>query len=139
MHLGVMYLSEICNMSRSELQTGIENNTHDKNVYNVTLQRPKQKKPNSYSWKFWKKSIQTFTKDGKKLISTLRPWTGNHSRSGRWNAYRSKDNKVYQLRINRQNEVGQWDVYTSHGSQLRLVEAVPLDRFNISDGTPIQI
>jgi hypothetical protein len=36
-------------MSRSELQTGIENNTHDKNVYNVTLQRPKQKKPNSYS------------------------------------------------------------------------------------------
>jgi hypothetical protein len=54
MYLGVMYLSEICNMSGSELQTGIENNTHDKNVYNVTLQRPKQKKPNSYSWKFWK-------------------------------------------------------------------------------------
>jgi hypothetical protein len=32
-----------------------------------------------------------------------------------------------------------WDVYTSHGSQLRFVEAVPLDRFNINDGTPIQI
>jgi hypothetical protein len=41
MYLGVMYLSEICNMSGSELQPGIENNTHDKNVYNVTLQRPK--------------------------------------------------------------------------------------------------
>jgi hypothetical protein len=45
---------------------------------------------------------------------------------------------VYQLRNNEQNEVGQWDVYTSHSSQLRLVDAVPLDRFNISDGTPIQ-
>jgi hypothetical protein len=31
MHLGVIYLSEICNMSGSELQTGIENNKHDKN------------------------------------------------------------------------------------------------------------
>jgi hypothetical protein len=61
MYLGVMYLSEICNMSRSKLQTGIEDNTHDKNVYNVTLERPKQKKPNSYSLKFWKKAIQSFT------------------------------------------------------------------------------
>jgi hypothetical protein len=84
MYLGVMYLSEICNMSGSELQTGIENNTHDKNVYNVTLQRPKQTKPNSYSWKFWKfwkKAIQSFTQNGKKLILTLGPWTTNHSRS----------------------------------------------------------
>jgi hypothetical protein len=32
-----------------------------------------------------------------------------------------------------------WNVYTSHGSQLRLLDAVPLNRFNISDGTPIQI
>jgi hypothetical protein len=37
MYLGVMYLSEICNMSGRELQTGIENNTHDKNVYIVRL------------------------------------------------------------------------------------------------------
>jgi hypothetical protein len=58
MYLGVMYLSEICNMSGRKLQTGIENNTHGKNVYNVTLQRPKQKKPNSYSWKFCKKAIE---------------------------------------------------------------------------------
>jgi hypothetical protein len=29
----------------------------------------------------------------------------NHSKSGRWNAYRSKDNKVYQFRNNKQNEV----------------------------------
>jgi hypothetical protein len=47
-----------------------------------------------------------------------------------------QDNKLYQFRNNEQNEVGQWDVYTSHGSQLRLVDAVPLDRFNMSDGTP---
>jgi hypothetical protein len=30
-------------------------------------------------------------------------------------------------------------LHISHGSQLRLVEAVPLDRFNITNGTPIQI
>jgi hypothetical protein len=46
---------------------------------------------------------------------------------------------VYQFRNNKQNEVGNWDVYTRHGSQLRLVDAMPLDRFNLSDGTPIQI
>jgi hypothetical protein len=38
LYLGVMYLIEICNLSGSELQPGIENNTHDINVYNVTLQ-----------------------------------------------------------------------------------------------------
>jgi hypothetical protein len=138
MYLGVMYLSEICNMSGSKLQTGIENNKHDKNIYNVTLQRPKQKKPNSYSSKFWKKATQSFEQNGKKLNSTLGPWTIYHSSSGRWNAYRSKNNKVYQF-INKQNEAGLWDVYTSHGSQLRFVEAVPLYRFNITDGTPIQV
>jgi hypothetical protein len=34
---------------------------------------------------------------------------------------------------------GPGDVCTRHGSQLRLVDAVPLDRFNLSDETPIQI
>jgi hypothetical protein len=35
-----MYLSEICNISGSELQTGIEKNTHDnKNAYTVRLQK----------------------------------------------------------------------------------------------------
>jgi hypothetical protein len=63
MYLGVMYLSEICHNSGSELQTGIKNNTHDKNVYIVTLQKPKQKKPNPYSWKFWKKTVQSLTTD----------------------------------------------------------------------------
>jgi hypothetical protein len=77
----------------------------------VRLQRTKQKKPNSYSWKFWKKAIQSFTKDGKKLNSALGPLTGSHSRSGRWNAYRSKNNKVYQFRIKKQHEVGQWNFY----------------------------
>jgi hypothetical protein len=86
-----------------------------------------------------KKANESFTQDGKKLISTLGSWTGNHIRSGRWNAYRSKNNEIYQFSNNEQNEAGERDVYTSHGSQLRLVEAMPLDRFNISDGTPIQI
>jgi hypothetical protein len=68
MHLGVMYLGKIWNMSGSKLQTGIENNTNDTNACNVTSQQPKQKTPNSYSWKFWKKAIQSFTNNGKKLI-----------------------------------------------------------------------
>jgi hypothetical protein len=46
---------------------------------------------------------------------------------------------VYQFRNNEQNEIENWDVYESHGCQLRLVDAMPLDRFNISDGTPIHI
>jgi hypothetical protein len=111
--------------TRSELQAGIENNTHDKDVYNVTLQKQKQNKPNSFSWKFWTRAIQSFTTDGKKLNSTLGPWT--------------EDNRVYQFRNNEENDVRNGDFYKSHGSQLRVVDAVPLDRFNISDGTPIQI
>jgi hypothetical protein len=61
MYLGVLYLSEICNTAGDALQIGIDDNTHEKNLYKVTMQRPKQKKPNSYSWKFWKKAIQSFT------------------------------------------------------------------------------
>jgi hypothetical protein len=95
---------------------------------------------NSYSWKLWKRAIQSFATDGNKLNFTLGLWTGNHSKSGRWNAYKSKhNNKVYQIRNNKQNEVRNWNVYTSHGSQLRLVDAMSLNRFNISDGIPIQI
>jgi hypothetical protein len=112
MYLGVMYLSEICNISGSQLQTGIKINTHDKDVYKVTLQQPEQTKPNSYSWKFWTRAIQSFTTDGKKLNSTLGPWTGNHSKSGRWNAYRSKDNKVYQFRNNEQKMRSRTGMFT---------------------------
>jgi hypothetical protein len=32
---------------------------------------------------FGKKTIESFTQDGKKLIVTLGTWTGNHSQSGR--------------------------------------------------------
>jgi hypothetical protein len=46
---------------------------------------------------------------------------------------------VYQIRNSEQNDLENWDVYDIHSCQLMLVEAVSLDRFNISDGTPIQI
>lgn len=98
MYFGVVYLSEICNTAGDRLQTGIEKNKHDKNVYTVTLQTPKQKQPNSYSWKVWKKPIQSFTTDGRKLKEQLGSWTGDHSRSGRWESYKSKDKKVYDYR-----------------------------------------
>jgi hypothetical protein len=53
-------------------------------VYKVTIKKPKQKKPNSYSWKFWKKAIQSFTTDGTKLNIKLGSWTKDHSRLGKW-------------------------------------------------------
>ena len=140
MYLGVMYLSEICNTAGDRLQTGIEENKHDKEVYTVTLHAPKQKQPNSYSWKFWKKAIQSFTTDGRKLNEQLGPWTGDHSKSGRWESYQSKDNKVYDYReAEDDNNHHYWDVYEKHGTQLNLINEVEVDDFNISEGTPIQI
>jgi hypothetical protein len=143
MYLGVMYLSEICNTAGDALQKGIEKNTHDKNVYNVTIQRPKQKIPNSYSWKFWEKAIQSFTTNGKELDKKLGPWTKDHSRSGRWETYESKDNKVYDLRDNKEEDEEDahhyWDVYERRGYQLQLIDAVDLEVFNVKEGTPIHI
>jgi hypothetical protein len=53
--------------------------------------------------------------DGKKLNKKLGPWTGDHSRSGRWESYKFKDSKVNQFRNNEQDdENGEhqyWDVY----------------------------
>jgi hypothetical protein len=74
MYLGVMYLSKICNTAGDALRKGIEDNKHDKKVYTVTINKPKQKQPNAY-WKFWMKTIQSFTTDGKKLVKKLGNWT----------------------------------------------------------------
>jgi hypothetical protein len=142
MYLDVMYLNKICNTIGEVLQKGIEDNTHDKNVYNVTIQKPKQKKPNAYSRKFWMKAIQSFTTNGRKLSTKIGPWTMDHSRSGRWKSYQSR-NRVYDLRCttekDAEDEYQYWDVYKQQGYQLSLIDEVDLEDFNIKDGTPIQI
>jgi hypothetical protein len=142
MYLGVMYLSEICNIPGDALQKGIDNDTHEKTVYNITIQRPKQNKPNSYSWKFWKEAIQSFTTNGTKLNKVLGSWTEHHSKSGVWESYQANDNKVYDLRDNKEdddNTYQYWDVYDRKGYQLELVDSLDLDEFNCNEGTPIQI
>jgi hypothetical protein len=99
-------------------------------VYKATIQKPKQKKLNSYSWKFWKKAIQLFTKDGKKLNKKLGPWTNDHSRSGKWKSYKAKDNKVCNLRDNKEgakdDDHQYWDVYEQRGYQLNLIDKLEL-------------
>jgi hypothetical protein len=142
MYLGVMYLSEICNTTGDSLQKGIGDNTHDKMVYKVTTQKPKQKQPNSYSWKFWMKAIKSFTKNGRKLNTKLGPWTADHSRSGIWASYQWKD-RVYELQSTKENGVEDehqyWNVYKQQGYQLSLIDEIDLEDFNIKEGTPIQI
>jgi hypothetical protein len=109
----------------------------------VTIQKPKQKKPNSYSRKFWKKAIQSFTTDGKKVNTKLGSWMKDRSRSGKWKSYRAKDNKVYDRRDNKEEDENDdhqyWDVYEQRGCQLNLIDEVDLEEFKPNNGTPIQI
>jgi hypothetical protein len=140
MYLGVMYLSEICNEDGKSLQKGIEDNKHNKTTYTVSLTRPKQQKPNSYSWKFWKKAIRSFTTDDKKLELELGPWTNQHSKSGKWESYQSNiDNNIYHHCNNKEDNHQDWEVYERQGYQLTLINEMELDEFKIRNGTPIQI
>jgi hypothetical protein len=47
MFLGVTYLSKISNISGNSFQVGITTGTYDIDEYNTTLNKAKQKKPNS--------------------------------------------------------------------------------------------
>jgi hypothetical protein len=127
MYLGIMYISEICNIDGDSLVTGIDDNTHNQEYYTTRLQKPKQKKPNKRSWSLWKRVIHSFTTDNKKLTTHLGKWTKKHSNAGTWKSYRSEDNKY-------------WTKYKRHGTQLRLIEdRIELADFTPASGTPTQI
>jgi hypothetical protein len=140
MYLGVMYLSEICNIEGDSLVPGIVNNNHDKTYYSTRLKKPKQNKPNTRSWNLWRQVIQSFTIDNNKLKTHLGQWTQKHSNAGMWKSYKTADNnQVYNL-CNDESNNKYWEKYTRHGTELRLVEEnINLEDFKHEEGTPTQI
>jgi hypothetical protein len=129
MYLGVMYMSEICNEEGTAVREGYEYGTNDQDVYKITLTTPKQTKPNVASWKLWWKVIRSFTTDNNKLIKQLGEWNKNHSKSGRWNAYKV-DNYVYKHRQVEEENHEYWEVYAQHGTQLRIEDNIDIEEFN---------
>jgi hypothetical protein len=118
MYLGIMYLSEICNIEGDSLVPGIEDNTHNQEYYNTRIQKPKQQKPKTRSWTLWKRVIQSFTTNNKKLTTHLGKWTKKHSNAGTWKSYRTVDsNNVHNL-CKDENNNEHWTKYTRHGTQL---------------------
>jgi hypothetical protein len=98
MYLGVMYMSEICNEDGTAIREGYENGTNKQKTYRITLTIPRQKKPNTASWKLWWKVLQSFTNGNNyRLSKQLGEWTDNHSKSGIWNAYKL-DHRAYRYK-----------------------------------------
>jgi hypothetical protein len=140
MFLGVTYLSEICNVAGDTLQRGILTGNIVNTIYNTTLNKAKQKKPNNRSWLMWKRVIDTFTMENNKLIETLGAWTTKHSNSGRWESYHStKDNKVYRYGFSKDENRHYWEKYKRYGTQLSLESEIAIDEFKPADGIPIKI
>ena len=140
MYLGIMYLSEICNIEGDSLVLGIDNNSHNQEYYTTRLQKPKQNTPNTRSWTLWRRVIVSFTTNDKKLKRKLGKWSKKHSNAGIWKSYTTADkNNVYNLCKDMDNKK-YWEKYTRHGTQLRLVEErTNFIDFKPEDGTPIQI
>jgi hypothetical protein len=69
MNLGVMYMREICNEEGTGIREGYEYGINEQEKYKITLTVPKQKKPNTSSWKLWWKVIQTFTNGNNNILS----------------------------------------------------------------------
>ena len=84
-YYNVMLLSEICNAEGTSIRRGALEGTESLDAnYTVTRQFPKQNRPNSYSWKFWKKVLSTFTVTDHNIEQShsLGYWTEHHSTSG---------------------------------------------------------
>jgi hypothetical protein len=129
MFLGVMYISEISNITGGTLQQGILTGTHDTTIYTITLTKPTQTCPNKQSWELWSTVITEFTVDGKELEQKLGKWTSDHSKSGHWSSY------IYHNKVHRHIPQGtgtqtSWERYSTHGTQLRLEEAIDFTKFS---------
>lgn len=85
----VQYLSELCNKEGTMIRHGILNGSHFWQRYVRNFDGPKQKRPNSRSWQFWKKLLNTFIRNGTELVlkQRLGKWTKDHSKHGRWAIY----------------------------------------------------
>ena len=85
----VMYLSEITNENGRSIMDGVLLGTNPIQKYRRRSDGPKQKKPNTYSFKFWQKLFQPLLLNGcgNQLKQELGNWTKNHSKCGEWAVY----------------------------------------------------
>ena len=135
----VKYLSELCNEEGTMIRPGILTGSHMQQQYVRDTDGPKQTKPNTYSWKFWKQLLKQFTTNGtrQELKQKLGKWTKHHSKHRRWPAYIHED-KVFEYCIT-ETEEKKWTVYYKYGTQLRFEDELDFNEFNYKLGTPTQI
>jgi hypothetical protein len=130
MYLRVMYMSKIFNEEGTAIREGYEDGTYEQEIYKITLTVPKQKKPNTSSWKLWWKVLQSFTNGNNNILpERLGDWTDNHSTPGQWNAYRC-NNKAYKYKKIEEENHKYWKVYSQHGIKLILEDNIVIRSLN---------
>ena len=113
MYIGATYISELCSPDGTSLVPGILDGNTQYLSYRTTLSQPKQKRPGSTTWrKLWRKLLVSFTAGERFLRDDLGDWTENHSKTGRWSAYKTRENIVY-IRTDES-----WHAYQRHGTEL---------------------
>ena len=132
-------MSEICTFDGLSIRPGVMFGHEEDVPYTRRSSGPKQDLPNSYSWKFWRKVLSSFTEedDGAVLKRPLGDWTSSHSKYGIWNAYQD-DDCVYEDNNNK-NSTRNWKKYRRFGCQLRYEDDVNFDEFDPHTATPTLI
>ena len=112
----VKYHGKPCNEEGAMIRPGILNGSHIHQRYVQGNNEPKQTKPNTYSWNFWKQLFNQITTNGtrRELKQKLEKWTNHHSKYGCWPAYIHKD-KVFKYCIT-ETEGKRWTVYYKYGT-----------------------
>jgi hypothetical protein len=139
MYIGIMYLSEICNVAGDRIMPRIETGHHDKMYYTSTLQQPKQQRPNDSSFKLWKEVLDTFTTTNRVLKHNLGRWTKHHSKSGRWHSYQDINDQIFKYIHNKEDDHHYWESFTRHGTRLQLEDEIDFDDYSPHNSTPVQI
>jgi hypothetical protein len=141
MYMGIMYLSEICNVTGDRIMPRIDIGNHDATYYTSTLQQPKQQRPNNSSFKLWKQVLDTFTitTTNRVLKQRLGRWTKDHSTSGIWQSYQNINDQIFKYIHNKEDDHQYWESYTRHGTKIQLEDEVDFDDHSPQNSIPIQI
>ena len=96
MYLGVNRICELAAIDRRYLIRNIRDPNY-KLHHHVTLIKPFAKRPNTRSWTLFEMVLDSFLTDNVGTLDTeLREWTMDHSTCGQWNAYKDKNNLIYE-------------------------------------------
>ena len=139
MYIGIMYLSEICNVAGDQIRPRIDSGNHDQTYYTSTLKQPKQQRPNDSSFKLWRDVLNTFTTTNRVLKHKLGMWTKHHSTSGRWHAYQDINDQIFKYIHNKDDDHHYWESFTRHGTKLQLEDELDFDMYSPHNSIPIQI